>query len=426
MQQTNSKAQNSTFAKKVCFRFFFSFFVFEYFFHYGLYVLISGGNRSVRTWFNRIYNPIYDYINNHILHLKQGETNLTINNYIFQLMAITIAIVATILWSVVDKKRKSYEQADFWLRHTLKYLLAIFIFSYGILKLFPVQMLAPDLNALNTPLGQLPISMLMVYFMGSSSFYESFTGLVEVTAALLLVFPKTYVMGLMVLTGILINILMLNIGYDFFGMTHKVIAMFLAPCVYLLYPYLKSIIDFLFNKQEVALYKPTNPIASKFYKPISILSAIIFFVLALVCTTQALNDYKEVVKSRQNTKTFNVVSQTFNGDTLKMLLGDQTRWKYWIEYERGGKNYVSVLTMNDTISYNLLFQNNTIHKIIQLKPDGQSKDTSQYTFSYLIDREKGEKTLTDSLHKMSLVIKGFGKEHWELLKLRNKFFPFDF
>ncbi|MEO8854353.1 MAG: hypothetical protein ABI359_11260 [Ginsengibacter sp.] len=426
MKQTNKETQNWTYIKKILCRFFFSFFVFEYFFHPGLYVLISGGNPSVRTWFKKIYNPIYDYINNHILHLIQGETSLTINNYIFHLMAITIAIVATILWSVMDKRRKSYQRADFWLRHILKYLLAINIFSYGILKLLAVQMRAPDINALDTPLGQLPISSLMVYFMGSSSFYECFTGLVEVTAALLLVFPKTYVMGLMVLTGILINILMLNIGYDYFGMTHNVIAMFLAPCVYLLYPYLKSIMDFLFNKKQVALYKPTNPIGSKLYKPISILSAIIFIFLTFVCTRQAVNGYKEVVKSRQNTKTFNVITQTYNADTSKMVVGDKARWKYWIEYKRDEKYYLSILTMNDTASYDLLFQNDTIHKIIQLKPDGQSKDTSQYTFSYLIDSKKGEKILTDSLHKMSLVIKEFGKEHWELLKPRNKFFPFDF
>ena len=82
--------------------------------------------------------------------------------------------------------------------------------------------------------------------------------------------------------------------------------------------------------------------------------------------------------------------------------------------------------MNDTVSYDLLFQNDTIHKIIQLRPKEQSSDTTQYTFFYSTDENNSEKTLTDSLHKIKLVIKEFDKEHWKLLKRRNKFFPFDF
>ncbi len=109
-----------------------------------------------------------------------------------------------------------------------------------------------------------------------------------------------------------------------------------------------------------------------------------------------------------------------------MVLGDKARWKYWIEYKQNDKNYLSVLTMNDTVSYNLLFDNDTINKVIRLKPEEKSEDTAHYTFSYSIDNKKGDQTLTDSLHKMTLIIKEFKKEDWVLLKSRNKFFPFDF
>ncbi len=65
-----------------------------------------------------------------------------------------------------------------------------------------------------------------------------------------------------------------------------------------------------------------------------------------------------------------------------MVLGDKARWKYWIEYKQNDKNYLSVLTMNDTVSYNLLFDNDTINKVIRLKPEETSEDTAHYTFSY--------------------------------------------
>ncbi|MDQ6844028.1 MAG: hypothetical protein M3Z92_06720 [Bacteroidota bacterium] len=339
------------------------------------------------------------------------------------MLAITTAIVVTILWSLIDKKRKSYTRADFWLRHTLRFVLAIIIFSYGIQKLIPVQMPMPDTATLDAPVGYFPPGGLFWTLMGSNTFYQSFTGLVEVTVALLFVFSRTYVIGLIVLTGTLVNILMLNIGFDI-GATYVVLVL-LTACVYLLFPYLKSIIYFLLNKQPIKLYEQPKP-DNRLYRTIFILSTALFIASAFFNIRHSRSSYNRRVKNREDTKTFNVITQTYNADTLKMTVGDKARWKYWIQYKRDKKKYLSILTMNDTVSYDLLFQDDTMHRIIQLRPEEQLGDTTQYTFFYKTGENKSDKTLTDSLHKIKLVIKEFDKERWELLKSRNKFFPFDF
>ena len=423
MDTANSATENWTFAKKACFRFFFCFFMFQFFLGSALYVFIFSFNFALYDWFEKLYARVYDYINNHFLHLKQVDTRLTVNGFLFIIIGIVTAVVVTVFWSAFDKKRKSYTQADFWLRHILKYVLAIIIFSYGIDKLIPDQMQLPSTKILDISAGNFPPGWLFWTLMGSHTFYESFTGAVEVAAAFLLVFSRTYAMGLIILSATLINVLMLNISFDI-GVTYFVIGLLVAV-MYLLFPFLKSILYFLFSKQPAELYKQPKPGSSKLYKAIFISSYALFIVSAIFNTTDSLNSYTKKEKGYETTRTFNVTNQTYMSDTLKMVVGDKARWKYWIEYKKEGKNYLSLITMNDTVSYNLLFDIDTIKKVIHLKPEDNSGDTMHYTFSYSIDNKKGDKTLVDSLHKMTLVIKEFNKENWELLKNRNKFFPFD-
>lgn len=424
MYEVTSEISGWTPVKKISFRFFFCFFTIHFCLNAPLYFMIFGLNIPVFLWFDKLYAPWYHFVNDHILHLKQAHTDLKLNEFIFHLMAITTAFMATIIWSVFDRKRKSYAQADFWLRHALKYILAIIIFSYGIDKLIPNQMSLPDTSTLDAPVGDFSPFYLFWTLMGSHTFYQSFTGLVEITAAFLLVFNRTHVMGLIVLTGTLINVLMLNIGFDI-SVTYFV-TLLLVACLYLLFPFLASISQFIFNLQPTELYKPSILNNSKRFKVIFILSAIVFMASIISNTIDNWTRYAKTVKQEDATRTFHVLTQTRNSDTLKMVLDDKARWKYWIEYKKEGKNYLSLLTMNDTITFDYLFEKDTTKKIIELKPAEKSEDSSRYSFIYSMDSGKGEQILSDSTHKMVLVIKEFKKEEWELLKPRNKFFPFDF
>ena len=424
MNASNPGTENWTFAKKTAFRLSFCFFMFQFFLGSAVYVFIFGFNFALYSWFERLYAPVYSYINSHLFHLKQASTRLTINEFLFLIIGIVTSIIVTILWTVFDKQRKSYIKADFWLSHILKYFLAIIMFSYGIDKLIPVQMSMPNTDYLYSRVGNFPPSSLFWTLMGSHTFYESFTGSVEIIAALLLLFSRTYVIGLIVLAGTLLNVLMLNISFDI-GVTYFVLVLLMAV-LYLLFPYLKSINYFLCNKQPGELYRPPRPNNSKLQKAIIIISIALFIVSAVLNATDSIKSYGRNIKSNEATKTFSVTNQMSGTDSLSIIPEDRDRWKFWIEYKRGGKDYVSILTMSDTVTYNLLFENDILHKVIRLKPDGRSQDTISYRFVYTSDTKTGGKTLIDSLHKIKLEITRFNSEDWDLLKRRNKLFPFDF
>lgn len=444
---TNSTLTNWSLVKKLCFRFFFCFFLFEFFLNYFIYQLFSWDYLTTSFGFKKLFAPLYAYINDHIFHFEQAETNLSVDDFNFHVIAVTTAVVITIFWSIFDRKRNAYTKADFWLRYILRYVLAIIIFSYGISKLIPVQMEMPDTHSLDTAIGKASPFQLFWTTMAVGSFYEPFTGLVEITAALLLFFPRTYVLGLIVLTGTMLNVVMINIGFDI-GVTYYSLLL-LTATLYLLFPYLTSIISFLLSKQPVLLYQQPKSSNSKLNKTIFIFSAGLFIISAIASINDVLSRYGKTLMVTETgklawhktKKTFSVTSHIQNADTMKMVIGDSARWKYWTEYEGEDKNYVTVLTMHDDIAYNFSLADDTARKTIQLEPKKQpdyivinvdtiylpkSGDTTRYTFSYITNNSTKEKTLTDTLHKMVLVIKEITNEDWPLLKKRNKFFPFDF
>jgi hypothetical protein len=264
MNAANPGTTNWSFAKKMAFPVFFCFFMFQFLLDPALYIFLFGFNMSLYHWFEHLDAPVYSYLNSHFFHLTQTATKLTVNGFVFFITSIVTAIAATVLWSVVDKQRKSYTKADFWLRHFLTYVLAIFIFSYGIDKLIPVQMPLPGTDDLYTRAGNLQPSYLFWILIGSHTFYQSFTGLVEIIGVLLLVFTRTHVTGLMVLTITLLNVLMLNISFDI-GVTYFVTVILLA-ILYLLSPYLDSILYFLYHHKPGQLYKQPTPGNSKLSK----------------------------------------------------------------------------------------------------------------------------------------------------------------
>ncbi|MBL8980799.1 MAG: hypothetical protein JNL26_01365, partial [Gemmatimonadetes bacterium] len=53
---------------------------------------------------------------------------------------LSVAGIAPVIWSVVDRKRTAYPVALWWMRTTLRYYLALFALSYGIIKLYLLQM----------------------------------------------------------------------------------------------------------------------------------------------------------------------------------------------------------------------------------------------------------------------------------------------
>jgi len=122
--------------------------------------------------------------------------------------------VATIVWSLIDRRRAHYQRAHAGLRIYLRYLLAAVALTYGAVKVIPVQFAPPSLVALITPLGEFTRMRVLWHSMGTSTAYVVFTGLVEVAGALLLFSRRTTTLGALVLAAAFTNVVVLNFGYE--------------------------------------------------------------------------------------------------------------------------------------------------------------------------------------------------------------------
>jgi hypothetical protein len=93
-------------------------------------------------------------------------------------------------------------------------VLAAQMFEYGMTKVIPTQFPAPSLETLVTPVGDLTLSALLWTAIGSSPAYEIFTGCVEVLGGLLLLLPRTTLLGALISLGAAIQIFALNMTFD--------------------------------------------------------------------------------------------------------------------------------------------------------------------------------------------------------------------
>ena len=138
-----------------------------------------------------------------------------IESFINWLLILGIALIGSVIWGIVDKKNKEYDQLYYWLRVLLRYRLAVAIIGYGVLKLFKLQLPEPTLSDLHTSYGDyLPWKIYSLSTGIGSAFYEQSIGLVEIIAGLLLLFRKTTTIGASIIIFVLTNIVIANFAYE--------------------------------------------------------------------------------------------------------------------------------------------------------------------------------------------------------------------
>ena len=157
----------------------------------------------------------------HVFHLSgpvtqyhptgSGDTTL---DYVQVFCFAVIALAATAIWSGLDRHRSEYRTLYAWLRLVVRFTLAFTLLSYGFAKIFPLQFAPPPLNTLVQTYGESSPMRLLWTFMGASTAYTMFAGLVEATAGTLLLFRRTAVLGALVSSGAMLNVAVLNYCYD--------------------------------------------------------------------------------------------------------------------------------------------------------------------------------------------------------------------
>src|ERR1700742_4402664 len=134
--------------KKMMFRFFFIYF-FLFISPLTWVELIPGGS-YVNKFYYWLMDKLVNFANSLLFHVKpvlvplngSGDTSY---GWAQLWLILTLSLVGCILWSAIDRKRRSYVTLNYWLVLVVRYHIVMIAFTYGIIKLFALQMPEPNL-----------------------------------------------------------------------------------------------------------------------------------------------------------------------------------------------------------------------------------------------------------------------------------------
>jgi len=256
MKRNTESPEPWQFWKLVSFRFIFIFFILRA----SLWTLIPFIGSSLYKFYYYpsffLQNYIFQWNDPHRWQHPPTGSGDTLDDWMLVLAYLILACIGTLVWSVIDRKRKDYNTLYNYLTIGLRYYLAMIMFSYGISKLFVNQMPYPSLAQFYTPLGEFTPMRFTWMHLGYSAPYQFFGGFLETAGALLILFRRTQLLGLFLLLGVLGNVFLLNL---FYGVPVKLFSFYLIlVIVYLLAQYQQQLMNVLLNS-------PTKPIKMETY-----------------------------------------------------------------------------------------------------------------------------------------------------------------
>jgi hypothetical protein len=162
---------------------------------------------------------------------------------------LAFAVLATGIWSFVDRARQNYIGLHKWFRLFVRFALAGQMVNYGMAKVIPLQMTYPSLTRLLQPFGTFSPMGVLWSSIGAAPAYEIFAGCAEVIGGLLLVIPRTSTFGALICLADMIQVFMLNMTYD---VPVKLFAfhLILLAC-FLLAPDLPRLLNVLFTNRAL-------------------------------------------------------------------------------------------------------------------------------------------------------------------------------
>lgn len=336
--------------RKMIFRFFFIFF--SFLLAPWTWLDQIPGISKITTFFTDYYYKAMDWAversNAYIFHVRKvlvpingsGDTSYA---WAQIWMLLSIAVLGCLIWSIVDRKRNDYRHLNYWLCIITRYFIALMAFSYGIIKLFGQQMPFPSETMMATNLGDLLPMRLSWIFIGYSTPYQFFSGLMEVVTGLLLLSRRTATLGIMVGTAVFINVMAMNLSYD---IPVKLFSMELVlMCLYLLANEYDRIACFLFLNRPAGiccLYQYNYP--KKWMRITRIILKLAFIGCFVGYTFYSCFEFSrefDATKEVKPIKTglYDVPVYVVNKDTVANLVSDTLRWQDII-FEKGGRGSI--------------------------------------------------------------------------------------
>jgi hypothetical protein len=316
--------------------------------------LISG------KW-HAFFNAIVPWWGAHVLRLAapvqiiavtgSGDTT---SEWVRASLMLAVAVVGTLVWSVVDSKSRNYDRVDKWFRLCARFWLAHFMFLYGMDKVVPNQMPFPYLTKLVEPYGNFSPMGVLWFSIGASTAYEIFAGCAEVLAGLLLIFPRTALLGAMVALADMTQVFTLNMCYDVPVKLFSFHLIFFS--LFLLAPNMQRLAEFFIWKRPVAA-KPepkfgSSPLTNRIVVGLQVVIGLSLLIWQGVYNVQLSKMYGRAVPKPPLYGIWEADDFSLDGQARPALITDGDRWHRLI-FQRAGSLTVQRMNSDQFENYKL-------------------------------------------------------------------------
>ena len=395
-----------TAAEKIVFRFLFLYFA--------LYILLQFLSQPAEPLV-RLAGHLILGIEKELHFFATGSGDSTYA-YVLLFVNFVLTLLGVIIWTVVDRKRTSYNTLFYWFLVVLRLFLAMMLLSYGFAKVYKTQFPEPSLIRLLQPLGSFSPMGLAWTYMGFSEAYNMYTGMLEVLGGLLLIWRRTTTLGALLVAGVMSHVVVMNFTYD---IPVKLLSMhLLAMALVLAATDWKRLYRLFFSNQSTARIVEYNPVKNRIYEKIKRgLKLTALFLFIGISVWQGYSGEREYGDKRAKPPLYGiweVETMHINDSLIAPLLTNEQRWRYLvIDY----KDRCSVKYMDDEVKWLNLEIDTSQSKLSIYERDYEQHDN----FSYSQDANRlniegtlGRDTLkikmkAKDLNEMRLPNRGF---HW--------------
>jgi hypothetical protein len=194
---------------------------------------------------------VTDFLGAGAITLRSESSRWGIGSFANWGIALAVAAIGAAIWTWFARKsgRTEYNALNYWLRLLVRYWVALSIMSYGIIKVFPMQMPFPSLSNLHTLFGEHAAYRLYWQHVGLVTWYEVVLGTLETISGMLLFFRRTTALGAVLGMGILFNVAHSNFAYD--GGVHVLSTEISLLAGFLLVQYIPDLWRLLIKKEDV-------------------------------------------------------------------------------------------------------------------------------------------------------------------------------
>lgn len=366
------------------------------FIYFALYIIIQNNGAypfwgAIMSYPSELLQKFIPWVGRNILNLSYeiitftGGSGDTTYDYVLTLVIFVIAVIGSILWSILDRNRVNYKKLYYWLIVAMRFYVGLMLINYGLVKVVKLQFPDPSFYRLIQSYGDSSPMGLAWTFLGFSKGYNLFMGIAEV-AAVLLLFRRTLTFGLIITLMTTANVMAVNYFYDVpvkLLSTHLVLM-----TLFLLLRDFKKLCTFFFTNNPISLSILKQPAkeGDKSLKFISrMLKGLLFGYIFIFGGIRLMESQKLYGTKAPKPDLYGLIKITHfekNGDTISTDMNNYERWRY-IVLERKGSAQIH------SIDKSILYYKSEIDTLVsELKFTSYSDSTDTFIINYRMKDNK--------------------------------------